>query len=598
MYKTKKIGYISLSGVISLCLVLSGCSPSWEQKSVGTGKEREEEQQKFMDMEKRLFQEEMKKNAMSLHFLLAEPEKYGINDYKIDIGEYSIKEMRKERKQLKDMKRQVEEFQYDLLTEEQQLTYEIIMEYVDTELLGEGLELYANPLSPTIGIQAELPMLFSEYSFYTEKDVEEYLELLSQVDEYFTQLIQFEEWKSKEGLFMSDETADKVIVSCERSLADPSDSFLTHSFLEKLDNLPLLTKEEKEAYKERHKNILENDFIPAYEILIKGIEKLKGREEMKLEFLIFPKGKEYYEYLVASSTFTSYETVEEVRDAILERMEWEERQILKILTENKELLENLDGYEFAFTDPLEILSQLKEEMKGRFPKISEVEHHLKYVPESLEDILSPAMCLTPPIDRPQDNAIYINRGEEFKHYDWYTVLAHEGYPGHLYQSIYFLENNSSLLRTLMTNTSYVEGWATYVEYLSYEFDNGLDPNLGKAMAHDSAISLAVSALLDIYIHYDGWGKEEVSNFLKEEFGDFSKEAIDDIYGAIVDNPVNYLQYYIGYLEIANMRRMGEEGKKGFREKDFHTFLLEMGPAPFSIIKSRFEKESWNEKMEE
>ena len=76
-------------------------------------------------------------------------------------------------------------------------------------------------------------------------------------------------------------------------------------------------------------------------------------------------------------------------------MEWEERQILKILTENKELLENLDGYEFAFTDPLEILSQLKEEMKGRFPKISEVEHHLKYVPESLEDILSPAMCLTP-----------------------------------------------------------------------------------------------------------------------------------------------------------------------------------------------------------
>ncbi len=118
------------------------------------------------------------------------------------------------------------------------------------------------------------------------------------------------------------------------------------------------------------------------------------------------------------------------------------------------------------------------------------------------------------------------------------------------------------------------------------------------MAHDSAISLAVSALLDIYIHYDGWGKEEVSNFLKEEFGDFSKEAIDDIYGAIVDNPVNYLQYYIGYLEIANMRRMGEEGKKGFREKDFHTFLLEMGPAPFSIIKSRFEKESWNEKMEE
>lgn len=593
MYKTKKIGYIYLAGAMSLCLVLSGCSPVGEQKRMGTRKEREEEQKKFMDMEKRLFQEEMKKNAMSLHFLLAEPEKFGINDYQIDIGEYSVEEMKTERKQLENMKRQVEEFDYDLLTEEQQITYEIIIEYVDTELLGEGLELYANPLSPTIGIQAELPMLFSEYSFYTEKDVEEYLELLSQVHEYFTQLLQFEELKSKNGLFMSDETADKVIDSCERSLADPSDSFLTHTFSEKLDTLSLLTAEEKEAYKERHKKVLENDFIPAYEMLINGIEGLKGTGVNEKGLSYFPKGKEYYEYLVASSTFTSYETVEEIKDAILERMEWEEGQIIQILTENKELLEKIDGYEFALTDPLEILSQLKEEMKGRFPEISEVEHHLKYVPESLEDILSPAMCLTPPIDRPQDNAIYINRGEEFKNYDWYTVLAHEGYPGHLYQSIYFVENNSSLLRRLMTSTSYVEGWATYVEYLSYEFDNGLDPKLGKAMAHDSAISLALSALLDIYIHYDGWSKEEVREFLEEEFGDFSQEGIDDIYGAIVDNPVNYLQYYIGYLEIANMRRMGEEGRKGFREIDFHTFLLDIGPAPFSIIKSRFEKESWN-----
>ena len=203
------------------------------------------------------------------------------------------------------------------------------------------------------------------------------------------------------------------------------------------------------------------------------------------------------------------------------------------------------------------------------------------------------MGRTPPMDRPQDNAIYINRGEEFKDYDWYTVLAHEGYPGHLYQSIYFMENNSSLLRRIMTNTSYVEGWATYVEYLSYEFDNGLDPILGKVRSNDSSFSLALSALLDIYIHYDGWGKEDVMEFLEGELGDFSQEAIDGIYEAIIDNPANYLQYYIGYLEIANMRRIGEEGGKGFKEKDFHTFLLDIGPAPFSIIKSRFEKKNWN-----
>jgi len=56
----------------------------------------------------------------------------------------------------------------------------------------------------------------------------------------------------------------------------------------------------------------------------------------------------------------------------------------------------------------------------------------------------------------------------------------------------------------------------------------------------------------------------------------------------VENPTNYMEYYVGYLEIMEMRNTAERVlKDGFNLKDFHTFLLDVGPAPFSVIQPAF-----------
>ena len=41
--------------------------------------------------------------------------------------------------------------------------------------------------------------------------------------------------------------------------------------------------------------------------------------------------------------------------------------------------------------------------------------------------MSPAFYMVPPMDRPQENVIYINGGKSS--YDTYTLLAHEGSRG-------------------------------------------------------------------------------------------------------------------------------------------------------------------------
>ena len=141
---------------------------------------------------------------------------------------------------------------------------------------------------------------------------------------------------------------------------------------------------------------------------------------------------------------------------------------------------------------------------------------------------------------------------------------------------------------MLSYPGYTEGWATYVEYYSYSLDN-LTENVARTLALNDSATLGLYAYLDMGIHYDGWLYEDVLEYLKI-FGFTSEEIARDIYETILQNPAEYLSYFIGYLEITELRetaknRLGEN----FNIKDFHTFLLEVGPAPYDIITDYMEK---------
>jgi len=49
-----------------------------------------------------------------------------------------------------------------------------------------------------------------------------------------------------------------------------------------------------------------------------------------------------------------------------------------------------------------------------------------------------------------------------------------------------------------------------------------------------------------------------------------------------------MEYYVGYMEIMEMLGTAKKIlKDDFNLKDFHTFLLNTGPAPFSVIQPAF-----------
>lgn len=535
-----------------------------------------------------LFRNEISNSGISFHFTMADPSSRGLKTVPLTLGDFSLDNMKKNLKDMAELKKKLIQFNPQKLTKDQRLTYQILYSYIDTELSLEGLELYSQPLTTTIGIQAQLPVLFAEYAFYGREDVEHYLSLLSTIDNYYSQILEFEKQKSEAGLFMSDSAADHVLKSCEAYLIQPDHSFLAETFNTRVDALNDLTPEEKAAYKEKNLKVLEEHFVPAYKNLINGITALMGTGTNDKGLSWYPDGKKYFEYLVNSNTGTSYDSVESLKKAIEKQISADIKALGQITKDNPKVLEKLDSYSFQVTKPEEILESLKSQLSKDFPELPPCQHTVKYVPKALESSLSPAFYLVPPIDRYEDNIIYINSNPRFQNDDLYTTLAHEGYPGHLYQNVYFLSKSPSDLRSILSFSSYSEGWATYVENYSYTLDNGLDPDLGKLLAHNSAVTLGIYAYLDICINYEGWDKEQTGKYLSTFYNVEKTDIVDSIYNGLIENPTNYMEYYVGYLEIMEMRNAARRILKDkFDLKEFHTFLLDTGPAPFSVILPEF-----------
>ncbi len=548
-----------------------------------------QQQEEFDQLAEDLFRSEVSGNTITLHYTLADPEALGISRPAPSLGCISLKQSSSALREMLNLKQRLLEIDPDSLKPEQLLTWKILNSFLTVQLSANGLELYDQPLSSSIGIQAQLPILLCEYAFYNRQDIEDYLGLLTDMDRYFGEILAFEQQKSAAGLGLCDASIDRIGTSCQAYLEEGGQSFLTDSFRMRLEGLSELTDEEKQDYTARHEEAIRQHFIPAYENLYEGLLQLKGSGGNDKGLFYLPQGRQYYEYLVRSSTHTSYGTVEELRDAIALRMAQDLTAMEEILTKDPSLSRKASSYSFSLTEPEEILEDLKQQCSDDFPQIPQCSYTVKEVPQALEDSLSPAFYLTVPLDRPQDNSIYINPGSTSSSRNLYTTMAHEGWPGHMYQTQYFNQTDACNLRKLLSFSSYTEGWATYVEYYAYGLNNGLSPGLGKLLAHNSSFTLALYALLDIKIHYEGWDLEQMGSFLNQFFSIRDEDVISAIYYDIAENPTNYLEYYTGYLEISNMEKEAREAlKDSYSPLKFHTFLLDMGPAPFDVIWEEFE----------
>ncbi len=541
----------------------------------------------FAEFTVSMFQNEVVSSTLNLHYTLEHPEDYGITDYPVTYGgSDEISLVSSDSPSIDDYCQILYNIPYDSLSSRDQLTYDILSLYLENEKGSEAYALYEEPLGATIGIQAQLPVLLSEYAFYSEEDIPVYLELIAQTDSYFSSIAEFEAAKANAGLFMSDANADAIILQCRSFLtADPAEHFLVTLFNEKIEELDSLSEEQKTSYKEQNLAAVKEHILPAYELLAEVLEQLKGTGTNENGLCYFPLGKSYYEYLIRSST-GSYLPISGIEKRIRQQLEADLQECQSLLRKNPQLGQS-GAFDSMTTDPQTILSDLEERMCDDFPQAPAAHYTIKYVHESLEDFLSPAFYLTPPIDNLDEHVIYINRAAGYSPLALYTTLAHEGYPGHLYQNI-ISNQDISPVRSILSFGGYTEGWATYVEMISYRYAAGqcADESAGDAAelyCLNRSIMLGISSLLDIAIHYRGFTRSDTAAFL-QSLGIAGSSTANAVFDAIVESPANYLKYYLGCLTFSDLcswcqKRYPDQ----FSLKDFHAQVLSIGPCQFPVL---------------
>lgn len=530
-----------------------------------------------------LFVEQVSEDALTLQYTLKNPEIYGITAAKNSgLGNYSKQALQESYTQLK--KEQIELLNFDPreLSEKEKLTYNILLDWIQTSLDGEEYIMYQESWGSITGTQAQLPVLLAEYPIEDVDDVEQYLTLLAQVDDYLMEMLAFEQERTAAGLGMTDSEISRVVQQCDTFSKTGEECYLIDSFAERVEQLEGLTKEEIASYETRNSEIVQQEVLKGYSQLATELEQLKTGADGGLCRL--PEGQNYYSWLVKEETGSS-KTVPELKAAIYAQLKENLTSINGIYLLNPDAGEEATKAEFSLSEPQQILEDLKEKMEADFPKAAQASFEIKTVPESMQDYLSPAFYIIPRLDDMEENVIYINEGKNgYGSTQNYSVLAHEGYPGHLYQTTYFQSTNPYEIRSLLNYPGYIEGWATYAEQYSYGLSGDFSDEVSKLKEISSVVTLGLYALMDIGVHYDGWSREQMQDFVQSYFAVEDADTANEIYDMILEDPAGYLSYYVGYLEILELKEeMKEILGDDFTDMKFHEKLLEIGPASFAVI---------------
>lgn len=544
----------------------------------------ESSDRQFRTFTRSLFQTEVSANTISLHYTLRSPSDYGIADIPATYGSLSSDPVAA-KASVRNVFSSLQEFDPDTLSSENALTFKILDTYLKNASTGTDYLLYQEPLGPVSGIHTQLPVLLSEYSFYDTQDVETYLALLKETPSYFDSVIRFEQKKAASGLFMPDYQADSVLDTCQSFIDMGKENYLVSTFNERIASLDLLPENKKDSFQKENMKLVTEEIYPAYQNLITAIKSLKGKGMNEQGLSHFPYGKKYYEYLVRQTTGCN-ESISRLR--LMTRA-----QILEDLSAMQKILFPADAAltqasVLEQTSPDSMLDDLRSKITDTFPKIPDVDFQVKYVPESMQDYLSPAFYMIPAIDNLTENVIYINNGQTTSGLNLYTTLAHEGYPGHLYQTVYFSASEPNPIRSILDFGGYVEGWATYAEMMSY-YLAPLPKTEASLLQKNSSVILGLYALADMGIHYDGWSVTDTVRFFSD-YGINDPNAVQSVYKLIIGSPANYLKYYIGYLKFYELKKeMADALGNQFSQKEFHRAVLDVGPAPFEIVYDEVEK---------
>ena len=573
----KKITLLMLSAVMAFSF--TGCSK----------KDSGEEQKKFDEFMKQEFVESMEQSYPNTHIILENPKNYGVDTSKtkVQIDKELNETTMKENKELNEKSAKAfKEFDRDTLSDKQKETYDIYSYMLDytTEMNDSKFDYMSMPLESMTGMHTQLPTLFSDWTLRNEQDVKDVITLMKSVRPYMDSILAYTKKQEEKGTLMLDIKSVKEY--CEKVVKEDVNSSVLTGLNESIDNLKLGDDKTKQ-YKAELKKAFQEYFLPAYSDIIKTMKELDSSKNNTLGLSHMKNGKEYYELLFKQATGTD-KSIEDIKKELNSMSRSSLLAVQSVISKNKNLYdEYVNGkIKTKYKDFESMLKDLDKDIKDDFPSVGTLNYRIRPIGEDLASGGVAAYFNIPALDGTTPKQIRVNMLEDalnVQSLETFSTVAHEGIPGHMYQIAYAYKNVKDPWRNSMASfLGYTEGYATYTELYALKYLDGVSADAVKLQQNMVVYQDCLIALADIGIHYEGWTKEDLSNFLEEN--GLGVSDVSDFYNQLQANPTAFLSYYVGYVQIANLKKDAqEELKDKFNDRDFHEAILKSGAAPFHVV---------------
>jgi len=580
MKMIKKISLLSLTFILACSIV--GC------QQIDTS----QEQKKFDEFIQQEFLKTMESDYVATHIYTQNPETFGIDLNQIEVslgtrpnGNGGIAPAEDNNNSYNIF----QQFHRNALTDEQKDIYDIY-EYQATlsqKLNNEKFDYYSSYFESMSGIQFQLPTLFADWQVRNEKDVQDLITLLKDTTPYVESVLQYTKKQEENGLLMLD--LESIIEYCDSILQPGENSAILASMNTSIEQLSL-DAGKTEEYKSQLKEAFSSSFLPAFENIRSTMETFQKNGRNNTEGLAkFKYGKEYYELLLQQSV-GSNKSVEDIRDMMEKAFSKHLYNCAKIVVSNPESVKPLISNTLPKTEYLsyiDILDDMKHVISEKFPPVNNLNYQIENMNEELASNSGvTAYFNITTLDGDSIKQLRVNPiSNDVSSISTFSTVAHEGFPGHMYQYAYMYENvESNYIKALSNINAYTEGYAVYAQYEALSYLDGVDQTLLEAYKENELATYCMIILADIGIHYDGWSVEEFKEFMEAKGFSLDDESIKTQYAQLQANPAAFEPYYVGYHEIISMKEDAQQALGSrFNEKEFHTALLESGTAPFQVV---------------
>lgn len=553
--KKKKIAAYVLSAVCALGTVTPLCTLA-----------EESDDDQLEDLMTSEFVDTMEDDYMTLHFTLKDPSALNIEVPEPTFGNTDFRgEAEKAKSDAEKVLKELDDIDRDSLTEEHQYDYDVMVDsytyqknWSDTD--WEWMFTADNNLVNSITTN------MTEFQFYDKQDFYDYVSVLDTVDDYVNAALELTKEQADNGCFMNAASLEESLSEIRNFTDKTDDNPLIVDFRDDADASSFLSEEEKGTLENQVNDIVINDIIPACKTACDTLSTMK--DKCVDDFSDIENGLAYYT-AAEQHTVGSAKPLQDQFDELDDFIQDKTAEYISLLQKNPDA----GSTEISMSDPDQILTYLSNSLNDYgFPDCPDVNYTADYLDPSVVSGNVMAYYMSSLLDDYTDNVIRINRNNISDNTEFYNTLAHEGYPGHLYQHVYDLSRKHNYIRQLCGYLGYQEGWAEYVANDAMEWGIMSDED-AKAVELNNDITYGLSALTDIAVHGLGWKEKDVSSYLSR-IG-LNSEAASSLYQTAMQYPISYDSYGYGLCRFTVMRENAEEALGDrFDKTEFHEVILD------------------------